>query len=101
MVKAKINRHVIDLFDVLRLAHQNCPYLNLSQSTSNILISINAGPIFCQKGVPIINIKRKFSPFCKSFSRYNRSIAAILCVMWVEWDWTKTFIYLDMHLPML
>lgn len=102
MVKAKINRHVIDLFNVLRLTHQNCPYLNLSQSTctSNILITVlMLAQYFVKRGCLLL-IGGNFHPF-KSFSRYNRSIAAILCVMWVEWDWTKTFIYLDMHLPML
>lgn len=100
MVKAKINRHVIDLFDELLLTHKNCPYLNLGQSTSNILITVSMLAQYFVKRGCLLLIRGNFHPF-KSFSRYNRSIAAILSVMWVKWDWTKTFIYLDMHLPML
>lgn len=69
MVKAKINRHVIDLFDVLRLAHQNCPYLNLSQSTctSNILITVlMLAQYFVKRGCLLL-IGGNFHPFVNHF----------------------------------
>lgn len=67
MVKAKINRHVIDLFDELRLTHKNCPYLNLSQSTSNILITVlMLAQYFVKRGCLLL-IGGNFHPFVNHF----------------------------------
>lgn len=67
MVKAKINRHVIDLFDVLRLTHQNCPYLNLGQSTSNILITVSMLAQYFVKRGCLLLIRGNFHPFVNLF----------------------------------
>lgn len=67
MVKAKINRHVIDLFDVLRLTYQNCPYLNLGQSTSNILITVSMLTQYFVKRGCLLLIGGNFHPFVNHF----------------------------------
>lgn len=76
MVKAKINRHVIDLFDVLRLTHQNCPYLNLGQSTSNILITVL---MLAQYFVKILLIGGNFHPFVNHFLDTTGVFGNIMC----------------------
>lgn len=67
MVKAKINRHVTDLFDELLLTHKNCPYLNLSQSISNILITVlMLAQYFVKRGCLLL-IGGNFHPFVNLF----------------------------------
>lgn len=67
MVKSKINTHVIDLFDVLQLIHQNCPYLNLGQSTSNILITVSMLAQYFVKRGCLLLIGGNFHPFVNHF----------------------------------
>lgn len=93
MVKAKINRHVIDLFDVLRLTHQNCPYLNLSQSTctSNILITVlMLAQYFVKRGCLLL-IGGNFHPFVNLFLDTTGVLQQyyVLCGLngiGIEWD---------------